>query len=103
MSPRFPCLVMVLLLAGCGASGDFARPGTWRATGANDANLAVMLANPGDAVRGVAARTERGQPASLAIRRLEQGRRQPLPDSRAAAIGEVSGPAGAMPEPTGGR
>jgi hypothetical protein len=89
----------VLLLAGC----DFERPRTWSASGANDANLRAMLADPSDAVRGVAAPTDRGQPASVAIYRLEQGRRPPLPDSRASAIGAIAAPPPPGPVPTYGR
>jgi hypothetical protein len=89
ITPRLipaPLLAALLLLAGC----DYERPGTWRATGVNDANLAAMLAEPGHAVRGVAAPNERGQPASAAVWRLERGRRPPLPDSRASNVGNIS-------------
>jgi hypothetical protein len=81
-----PILAAVLLLAGC----DHERPGTWQATGVNNANLATMLAHPGHAVRGVGATTDRAQPAGVAIRRLERGRRPPLPDSRASTVGNIS-------------
>ena len=91
-------LVMILPLAGCRAPNDFARPGTWQATGVNEANLAAMLADPGHQVRGAAAATDRGQPASLAIRRLELGRRQPLPNSNASRVGVAAGAAPASPE-----
>jgi hypothetical protein len=89
ITPRLipmPILAAALLLGGC----DHERPGTWRATGVNDANLAVMLEEPSHAMRGVGTRTDRAQPASLAIRRLEQGRRPVLPDSRASTVGNIS-------------
>jgi hypothetical protein len=86
------CLVLALLsfLPGC-ATDDYSRPGTWHATGVNDANLRAMLAERAQAYRGVGANTERGQPGSLAVRRLEQGRRQPLPDSRVSRVGPAGG------------
>ncbi|MFC7478334.1 hypothetical protein ACFQS7_28630 [Dankookia sp. GCM10030260] len=93
-----PLLGVLFLLAGC----DFDRPRTWQATGVNDANLRAMLAEPADAVRGVAARTERAQPASQAVNRMEQDRRRPMPDSRAALIGTAA-TAAAAPEPMHGR
>lgn len=98
-------LPIILLLTGCGSGDDFARPGTWRPGDVNDANLAAMLADPRHAVRGVIVTTERGQPASLAITRLEQDRRRPLPDSRAALIGAVGGnvPTGPAQEPANSR
>lgn len=95
-------MLLMLALGGCGTGDDFTRPGTWNPTNANAANLAAMLAEPGHARRGVAAPTERGQLGSQAIRRLETGRRPPLPDSRAASIGQVGG-AAPVPEPSNER
>jgi hypothetical protein len=96
-------LLLMPCLAGCAAVDDFHRPGTWQARGINEANLRAMLAEPAHAMRGVAARTERGQPASQAIHRLEQDRRRPLPDTRAAQIGAAGAPAATGPEPANGR
>lgn len=89
----------ILLLGGC----DYQRPGTWHASGVNDANLRTMLAEPAHAVSGVAAQTERGQPASLAVYLLERDRRRPLPNTRAALIGAL--PTAPVPQagPTNGR
>lgn len=103
LKPYRRLLVLAVWLAGCGTGEDFSRRGTWQPVGANDANLRTMLAEPAHAVRGVAAPTERGQPASLAIRRLELDRRRPLPDSRAAEIGAVATPGTPAMEPTNGR
>ena len=96
-------LLLALPLAACGPGDDFARPGTWRPTGANEANLATMLVEPAHARAGVAARTERGQPGSHAIRLLEQDRRRPLPDSRAATIGSIGAAPPAAAGPTNAR
>jgi hypothetical protein len=83
-----------MLVAAC-AGDDFSRPGTWQAIGVNDANLHAMLADPTHAVRGAAAGSERGQPGSVAIHRLEQGRRPPLPDTRVSRVGATgAAPAG---------
>lgn len=89
------------LLAGCGPD-DFSRPGTWQATGANEANLRAMVAEPAHLQRGVAATTERAQPATQAIRRLAADRRRPLPDSRAAQIGAITTGSPAPAAPIGG-
>ncbi|PZW48410.1 hypothetical protein C8P66_105159 [Humitalea rosea] len=85
MSSRAPLLL--LLLAGCAGGQDYERPGTWHATGVNDANLALMLAEPSHAERGVGAATDRADPGIRAVTQLGEGRRPPLPDSRASAIG----------------
>ncbi len=90
----FPILRLgfLLLLAGCGGGEDFSRPGTWQPMGANEANLRAMVADPAHLQQGVGAETERGQPASLAIRRLERGLRPPLPATRASGIGAAETP-----------
>lgn len=97
---RFGSLFLLASLAGCAGGDDFSRAGTWRASGVNDANLRLMLAEPRDAARGRGATTERAQPGSLAITRLARDRRRPLPDSRAARIGAAPTTA---PEPIDAR
>lgn len=93
-----PCVLLPLLLAGCAGGGDdFARPGSWQPAGVNAANLQAMLAEPRDALRGAAAPTERAQPGALAVRRLEQDRRQPLAAGNASRIGAAPGPAAGAP------
>jgi hypothetical protein len=72
--------VLPLLCAACAVGPEYPldRPGTWRATGANDFNLQTMVANPGDLVRGRAAATDRGNAGALAATRLFVERRRPL-------------------------
>ncbi len=101
-APPISRLGLLLLLASCGGGKDFSRPGTWQATGVNDANLRAMLAEPAHAERGVAASTERAQPASLAIRRLERGLRPALPATGTSALGGgdvIPAPAGVADAP----
>jgi hypothetical protein len=93
--------ILLLLLPSC-AEQDFERSGTWQATGANEANLRAMLAEPSHAVRGVADTTARGGTVSMAVRRLDEDRRRPLPDSRAAQIGSAPSPTGGGAPPAGG-
>lgn len=69
----------LLLLAACQPGGDFARPGTWQATGVNDRNLRAMLAEPDHARRGTAAIEERGMAGSAPVGRLLRDERRPLP------------------------
>ena len=95
-------LLSLLILAGC-QGDDFSRPGTWRATRANEANLAVMLADPQDARQGRAAPDSRGQAAAVAVGRLETGRRFPLPASTLSRIAPVTPePVAAQPAAAGG-
>jgi len=95
-------LVPLLALSSCGGD-DFSRPGTWRASRANDSNLAVMLADPRDLRQGRAAPDERGQAAAVAVGRLESGRRFPLPASTLSRIAPISPePVAAQPVLGGG-
>jgi hypothetical protein len=75
MSMRKPSRLLWLPLAlaagGCIDPEPFTRPNTWQATGANDANLRAMIANPADLQRGQAPATAaRGEAAALAAARL---------------------------------
>lgn len=82
---RLPLLLLAVLLPAC-ATDPLDRPGTWRATRANEANLRAMIADPRDLAQGRDAGTSRGQAASVAIERLETGRRFPLPASTLSRV-----------------
>ncbi|PWS34200.1 hypothetical protein DFH01_26600 [Falsiroseomonas bella] len=70
--PSFLIWLPLALAAGaCTDPEPFTRPGTWQATGANDANLRAMIANPADLQRGQAPATAaRGEAAAIAAARL---------------------------------
>lgn len=89
MRPKALMFLAMLPLAGCGWD-DFSRPGTWRATGLNQANLGAMIADPNDLRDGRAARGTRGQAGAVAVERLETGRRFPLPASTLSRLAPVS-------------
>jgi type IV pilus biogenesis protein CpaD/CtpE len=80
MTRMIPVLLLPALLAltGCARLEPFTTPGTWRATGANDANLRAMAANPTDLRAGVAARSSRADAAAAAIAQLRAGQRPAL-------------------------
>ena len=86
---KMPCLMLVLLAAGCAHPDPFERPHTWSPTGSNDANLRVMVANPNDLSAGVEEPGSLSAEASPAVRRLLTGRRRPLPDTNASPIGGI--------------
>lgn len=86
-------LLLPLLLGAC-VGDDFARPGTWQATGVNDANLRAMLADPTHAVRGAAAADTRGAAAAAPVTRLLQDRRAPLPPRESGRGGGLLGGGG---------
>jgi hypothetical protein len=72
-------LLLLLLPAACAQTDPFYRPGDWSPQGASARNLAAMLAEPSDMVRG------RGDPgansplAIAAVTRLMEGKVKPLP------------------------
>jgi len=47
-----PILLSGLLLAGCTSIDPYHRAGMWQPSGANAANLAAMVADPHDLIRG---------------------------------------------------
>ncbi len=84
--PRTLWLAGVLLVGGCGYDqGDpFRRPGTYSPTGANEANLRAMVAEPEDLLGRPAQRTSMGAEAAPPVARLLSGKRYPLPIVNAA-------------------
>ena len=82
-------------LAGCAVTDPLTQEGLWHPTGANEANLRLMVAAPSDLARGVAARGADGHGAARAVDRLRRGRVKPLPDVGIA----TSAPAGAVAAP----
>lgn len=89
--PRI-CLLLLLLPAACDLHQDpLMKQGTWQPTGANEANLRVMVADPSDlAGRPVVA----GQPASTpvhAIDRLLTDKVKELPVITTSDVGSGGG------------
>ncbi|HEY7577620.1 MAG TPA: hypothetical protein VH855_08485 [Acetobacteraceae bacterium] len=83
-----------VVLAGCGYLGDpYQRPGTYRPTSDNDANLRVMVVNPADLVEGTGSGVPTGGEAAPPVARLLAGKRYPLPDLNAATVNVTNEPA----------
>lgn len=77
-------LLGVLCLGGC--NDGINRPGSWSASGVNDANLVLMLDNPADLLAGRKAPNSRGAVAQAAVERLLQDKVHALQDARTSAI-----------------
>ncbi|MGI4941903.1 MAG: CpaD family pilus assembly lipoprotein [Janthinobacterium lividum] len=78
---RTMVLLGVLAIASCTSTDPLTRDGLWQPSGANEANLAAMVADPADLVRGKEAEGSDGQRAAAAVARLRLDRVKPLPDS----------------------
>jgi hypothetical protein len=77
-------------LLGCTATDPMTRPGIWHPTGANDANLRAMIANPHDLVIGASSPGADGDVAAAAVQRYRTGKVKALPDSGVAQVSAVS-------------
>lgn len=90
-------LPTLLLLSGCNQIDPYTRDGTWRPTGANEANLRAMVAVPADLVTATPASPADGTLAAAALNRLRHDLVRPLPDSGAAQFVTVSSGSQAAP------
>jgi hypothetical protein len=98
--PALLCLPLLLAVAGCGPE-PYERPGTWRATGANEANLRAMVAEPAHLTRGTSPLAPtRGERAAIAADRLGRVAAAPAQGGAGAGTG-MAGP-GAAAAPGGG-
>jgi hypothetical protein len=86
---RLPHMVLLAALTGCAAHDDpFQRPGTWRLTYDNDANIAAMAVDKRQLVVGVGDPASPGVLSEQAVHRLLTDHVKPLPSTE---IGPVSG------------
>ena len=98
---RLSLLLVALAAAGCDAIDPYARPGVWTPTGASEANLRAMVANPDDLVRGADEQGTQGQPAADAVAAWRAGHAKPLPAGDTAQPGQPPADSGAGGAPPG--
>jgi type IV pilus biogenesis protein CpaD/CtpE len=84
-------LLVAAALAGCDSLDPYDRPGTWRPTGANDANLRAMLVEPDELFVGTAETGADGHLGAVAVERLRADRVRELPATRLVRIGAGGG------------
>lgn len=85
-------LLLIPALCGCTTLDPLTRDGLWHPTGANQANLAAMVVDPADLVRGKDYEGTDGQLAAAAVARLRVNRVKQLPDSYIAKVAAQSAP-----------
>jgi hypothetical protein len=78
------------------------RDGLFQPTHVNRANLALMVANPTDLVRGTGRATADGQLAAAAVDRLRNDKVKKLPASDVSAVGATSSGENNASAPGGG-
>jgi hypothetical protein len=96
-----PCLAFALL-AGCSQIDPYQRPGMWRPDAVNDGNIAAMVQDPRDLVRGHPAQGPEWTTPTAAVDRLWQDKPRPLLLGTPPAQGGTGqGGADAAPPATG--
>ncbi len=87
---RATLLALPLALAACAAEDPLTRAGLWRPIGANDTNLAAMIADPDDLVTGVPNRVADGQIAAAAVARYRAGKVKDLPEASISKVAPIT-------------
>ena len=91
MPRTLPLLAALLTLtAGCAPEYEWDRPGTWKPTGANDANLQAMVADPQDLSSGRGMLTNRASGPARAVTRLLTDRRRALLNNGISRVAPIS-------------
>jgi hypothetical protein len=84
-------VLLALALSACDSFDPYEREGSWRPSGANDANLRAMLVEPDELFVGTSERGSDGQMGGVAVERLRNDRVRALPASRLVQIGASGG------------
>jgi uncharacterized membrane protein YgcG len=101
---RYAFLAAALCVAACQEMDPYARTDMWQPTGANAGNIAAMVANPYDLIRGRGSdRTDSNEPV-LAIHRVDTDHTKALldPGGDSAASSGSSGGGGTTGGGSGG-
>lgn len=92
------CVLVFVVLAGCTTVDPYRRPYAWHPVGANQANLAAMVADPRDLASGRSDRPDQATDAQaqvLAIEHVRQDKPKRLPVPNGIFAGSVGAGAAA--------
>lgn len=89
-----PLIAALALLAGCANRDPYERLDVWRPTGANSANLAAMVANPHDLIRGHGTDRQLTKAQELAVDRVWQDQPKGLGGTAATSSSSGGGSGG---------
>ncbi|MGE0226254.1 MAG: hypothetical protein AB7F35_24100 [Acetobacteraceae bacterium] len=84
-------LAMAAATTGCMDRDPYRRTDVWRPTGANAANLAAMVANPNDLIRGTDSRRTDTKASVIAVDRIWSDRPRPFHSSAGGKSGGGGG------------
>ena len=99
---RLAVVVAVLALAACQEMDPYARTDMWQPTGANAGNIAAMVADPHDLIRGRGVTTANSKPSNIAISHVWTDRPKGLLDPGSGSGGGGSSGSGGGSGSSGG-
>ena len=92
---RSVCMILTLAgLAGCAERDPYRRTDVWHPTGANSANIAAMVADPHDLIRGRGVGASDTQTSVLAVDRIWQGQPRAIMPGNSGGAAPASGGGG---------
>ena len=80
------CALTLLAMTGCSVFDPYQREGTWRPSGAPNANIAAQIVRPSDLERGVAYAPVDSTMTAAAVTRYRVGKIRKLPDSSLSTL-----------------
>ncbi len=101
----FSAAILLGLLGGCEDRDPYHRTDVWYPSGVNAGNIAAMVVNPADLIRGHGVQRSDGQEAVAAVNHVWQDKPKPLPAVTGAggeSSGSGSGSSGGSGGGTGG-
>lgn len=99
--PEALCCVLALL-AGCSSLEPYRKPYAWHPMGANQANLAAMVADPHDLARGQSVQAVDAQAPVRAIERVREDKPKRLPSTSGLLGGAMGAGSGLAAGANGG-
>lgn len=99
----FSAAILLGLLGGCEDRDPYRRTDVWYPSGVNAGNIAAMVANPADLIRGHGVQRSDGKQAVMAVEHIWQDKPKPLPalDPSTAPSGSTGGSGGSGAGPGG--
>lgn len=83
----FACLATLLTLAACNSRDPYLRTDVWEPTGANDANIGAMVANPHDLISGRGSPVQNAGEPALAVGHIWTDQPKPLNNGSSSSSG----------------
>lgn len=100
--PWLTLLACLVSFSGCDSRDPYLRTDVWQPTGANAANLAAMVANPQDLIRGRGVTATDSKAPELAVENIWNDKPKQLPDMTGTSSGSSGSGSGSGGSGSGG-